>query len=58
VSGVLFLLPGTTVADVAAAVAPAVRAELARLDAAVSTRATPLDVQAAASATTYGGTLR
>ncbi len=54
-SGVLFLLPGTTVQDVARAVlaelVPAtpvtgsVAERLARLDAAVSTRATKADVQ-------------
>lgn len=58
-SGVVFLLPGTTVDDIAAAVAPAVRAalaaELARLDVPVSTRATAADVQAAPD--TYGGSL-
>lgn len=60
-SGVLFLLPGTTVEDVAAAVAPAVRAELAaelaRVDVPVSSRADAEDVRSATVAT-YGGSVR
>ena len=43
-SGVVFLLPGTSLEDVAAAVRDAVAVELARLDVPVSTRATPADV--------------
>lgn len=53
-AGVLFLLPGTTVDDVAAAVvrhlvpavpvAGSVGEKLARVDATVSSRATPADV--------------
>lgn len=43
-SGVVFLLPGTPVEVIAAAVRAELAPELARLDQAVSTRATPADV--------------
>lgn len=48
-SGVLFLLPGTTVDDVAAAVEQRLAATLDRLDVAVSSRATPADVSVTAT---------
>lgn len=43
-SGVVFLLPGTTVEDIAEAVRAELALELGRVDVAVSTRATPADV--------------
>jgi hypothetical protein len=43
-SGVVFLLPGTTLEDITDAIRTALATELARLDVAVSTRATPEDV--------------
>jgi hypothetical protein len=54
--GVYLNLPVTSTADIAAAVRTALAVELARVDVAVSTRATPADVQiTAASATSIRG---
>lgn len=52
---VVLLLPAASLEDVAAAVRAELAPELARLDVAVSTRATPQDTT---SADTYGGAVR
>ncbi len=56
-AGVVFLLPGTPVEAIARAVRTELAAELARVDAAVSTRATPQDVQHD-EVTVFGGRLQ
>lgn len=57
---VVFLLPGTDVADIAAAVRAELAVELSRIDAPVSSRATPEDVADGGPGTTpdvYSGSL-
>ncbi len=52
--GVYLNLPVTTTADIAAAVRTELALELARIDAAISTRARPVDVQVTVTAPTRG----